>query len=105
MKAVFHMTGRLHTNEINPEDLASTLSLVGFRECRWANFKGEKISRQRIDHFAKSATELVKEIRDPRLKNAFLEEIKSIRELFDRQGGVFPPRYILHAHKQDMNLL
>lgn len=99
VKAISHLTGRPHANEIEPEDLEFTMHLVGFRECRWASFKGDKISQRRIDHFVKNATELVTEIKDSRLRNAFLEEIKNVQEMFNKQGGVFPPRYILHAKK------
>jgi ubiquinone/menaquinone biosynthesis C-methylase UbiE len=99
VKAVSHLTGRPHANEIEPEDLEFAMHLVGFRESRWASFMGDKISRRRIDHFVKSTTELVNRIKDSRLKNAFLEEISKVREMFDKQGGVFPPRYILHAQK------
>ena len=99
IKAISHLTGRPHANEIKPEDLDFHIHLVGFRECRWASFKGDKISQQRIDHFVKSATELVAKIKDSRLKTAFLEEIKNVRETFNKQGGIFPPRYILHAQR------
>jgi ubiquinone/menaquinone biosynthesis C-methylase UbiE len=99
VKAISHLTRRPHANEIEPDDLEFIMHLVGFQECRWAVFKGNKISRQRINHFVKNATEIVAKIKDPRLKNAFLEEIKNTREMFNNQGGVFPPRYILHAQK------
>jgi hypothetical protein len=99
IKAVSHLTGRSHSNEIEPEDLEFSMHLVGFQECRWASFKGDKISQQRIDHFVRSATELVNRIKDSRLKNAFLEEITKIQEMFEKQGGIFPSRYILHAQK------
>lgn len=99
VKAISHLTGRPHANEVEPEDLEFTMHVVGFRECRWAIFKGDKMSQRRIDHFVKSSTELVTKIKDSRLKNAYLEEIKNVREMFNKQGGVFPPRYILHARK------
>jgi hypothetical protein len=47
----------------------------------------------------KSATELAAEIIDSRLRSAFLEEIKNVREMFNEQGRVFPPRSISHARK------
>jgi ubiquinone/menaquinone biosynthesis C-methylase UbiE len=99
VKAISHLTGRPHANEIEPEDLELTMLLSGFRECRWAIFKGDKISQQRIHHFAKSATKLAAGIMDSSLRSAFLEEIKNVKKMFDEQGGVFPPRYILHAKK------
>jgi SAM-dependent methyltransferase len=100
VKAVSHLVGRPHANEIEPDDLEFTVHLAGFQECRWATFKGERISQQRINHFAKSTTELATRITDPTLKNAFMQEINIIKETFNEQGGVLPPRYILHAKKQ-----
>jgi ubiquinone/menaquinone biosynthesis C-methylase UbiE len=99
IKAVSHLTGRPHANEVEPEDLEFTMQLVGFRECRWASFSGDKISQERINHFSKSATELVTEIKDSTLKNAFLEEIKDVREMYNKHGGALPPRFVLHAEK------
>jgi SAM-dependent methyltransferase len=99
VKAISHLTGRPHANEIEPEDLEFTMHLVGFRECRWASFKGDKIPQRRIDHFVKSTTQQVNRIKDSRLKNAFLEEITKIEGIFNKQGGIFPSQYILHAQK------
>jgi hypothetical protein len=99
VKAISHLTGKPHANEIEPEDLEPTMLLSGFREIRWAIFKGNKISQPRIQHFAKSTTELAARILDSRLRSAFLEEIKNVKKMFNEQGGVFPPRYILHAKK------
>lgn len=99
IKAISHLTGRLHANEVEPEDLESTMKLVGFPECSRAVFKGEKISQHRINHFVKRATELTERIADTKLKTAFLERVNNIKTMFNAQGGVFPPRYILHAKK------
>jgi hypothetical protein len=99
VKAVSHLTGRPHANEIKPEDLEFIMHLAGFQKCRWAIFKGDKISQPRIDHFVTKATEQTRKIRNARLKKALRQEIMSVREMFDKQGGIFPPRYILHAQK------
>lgn len=99
VKSISHLTGRQHANEIHPADLEFTMKLTGFKDCRWAVFKGQKMSKQRINHFAKRTTELTQKIHDMQLRAAFLERINQVRTLFDKQGGVFPPRYILHAKK------
>jgi len=100
VKSISHLTGRQHANEIQPEDLEFTMKLTGFKNCQWAVFKGEKISKQRINHFATRTTELTENIPDIKLKTAFQERINQIKTMFDKQGGVLPPRYILHAKKK-----
>jgi len=99
VKSISHLTGRPHANEIQPEDLEFTMKLIGFKDCQWAVFKGEKISKQRIDHFVKRTTELTRKIAGPKLKTAFLERINQVKAMFDKQGGIFPLRYILHGRK------
>jgi len=98
-KAISHIIGRPHSQEVEPEDLEFIVTLVGFQRCRWAVFRGEKISPQRIDHFVASATEMVAQIENPKLRKAFAEEIKAVRKAFNEMGSVFPPRYIIHAVK------
>ena len=98
-KAISHIIGRPHSHEVEPEDLEFIMTLVGFQKCRWAVFKGDEISRQRINHFVTSATEMTAQIENPELRKAFIEEIKAIRETFNEIGGIFPPRYIIHAVK------
>jgi len=98
-KALSHLVRRAHANEVEPEDIEYTMNLAGFRECKWAVFKGEKISQRRIKHFVESATEMANRIDDSKLKSAFLEATENVAEMFNKLGGVFPPRYILHAKK------
>jgi len=100
VKSISHLTGRTHANEIQPQDLEFTMKLIGFKNCRWAVFKGEKISKQRINHFVTRTTELTEKIPDSKLKTAFQERINQVKATFDNQGGIFPPRYILHAKKK-----
>jgi len=100
VKSISHLTGRPHANEIEPQDLEFTMKLIGFKNCRWAIFKGEKTSKQRINHFVTRTTELTEKIPDSKLKTAFQQRIKQIKTLFNKQGGIFPPRYILHAKKK-----
>jgi len=99
VKALSHLTGRPHANEVEPEDLESTMRLPGFRECRWAVFKGEKLTERRINHFVERSTEMTTHIESQKLKKAFEEEIHNIRKILNKQGGILPPRYILHAKK------
>lgn len=101
-KAISHLIGRPHANEVEPEDLEFTMKLAGFQECRWAVFKGEKISQQRIDHFVKRVTEMTAGIKNSELKVAFLEEIENVRKMFTSSGGIFPSRYIMKAKKQSL---
>ena len=98
-KAISHLIGRQHSNEVEPGDLEFTMKLVGFQECKWAIFKGEQISQKRIKHFVQAATEMAARIDDSNLKNAFLEGIENVRKIFNKEGGIFPSRYILHATK------
>jgi len=100
VKSISHLIGKQHANEIQPEDLEFTMNLIGFKDCRWAVFKGEKIPKQRINYFVKHTTELTEKIPDIKLKTAFFERINQVEAMFARQGGIFPPRYILHAKKQ-----
>jgi ubiquinone/menaquinone biosynthesis C-methylase UbiE len=98
-KAISHIVGGPHANEIEPEDVEFTMKLTGFKDCRWAVFAGEEISERRINRFVERATEMTNGIEDLKLKNAFSEAIVNAREMFKKRGGVFPPRYILHANK------
>lgn len=98
-KAISHLTGRPHANEVEPDDLEFVLSLVGFQECMWAVFEGEKIPQRRINYFVDKASSLTSEIDDRNLKNAFLNAIKAVKEVFEEKDGTFPPRYIIRATK------
>lgn len=98
-KAISHMIGRPHANEAEPKDVEFTMKLVGFRGCRWAVFKGQRISQRRIDHFVKRSTEMVAQIDNSKLRKAFVEAIKTVRKTFNEKGGFFPQRYIIHAKK------
>lgn len=99
IKALSHLTGKPHANEISPEDLESIMQIIGFRECKYAIFTGEKIPKRRIEHFVKRAKELTNKLENLKLRDAFMDEIKNVREIFNMQGGNFPQRYILHAKK------
>jgi len=98
-KAISHLIGRRHANEILPEDLAFVMRFVGFCECEWAVFKGEKIPKRRIKYFAARSTEMCNKIANPHLKQAFVGAISEVEKLYREKGGVFPPRYILRATK------
>lgn len=98
-KAISHLIGRPHFHEVEPEDLEFTLRLVGFRECKWAVFKGERISRRRINHFVDSATIMATQIDNSKLGRAFVEAIKNVEKTFNEKDGVFPSRYIIRAKK------
>lgn len=98
-KAISHLIGRVHANEVEPEDLEFTMKLVGFQECKWAVFKGERIPLRRIAHFVNKATDMTTHIDNLKLRKAFAEGIKTVRKTFDAKGGFFPPRYILRAKK------
>ena len=99
VKAISHLIGRPHASEIFPEDLEFVVRLAGFRRCRWAVFKGEKISDRRINYFIKTSTEMCAKIIDPQLKHAFSMSIQKVKNLFKEKGGVFPRSYIFHAWK------
>lgn len=99
IKAISHLIGRQHSNEVEPGDLEFMMKLVGFQECKWAIFKGEQISQKRIKYFVQTATEMAARIDDSNLKNALLEGIENVRKIFNKEGGIFPSRYILHATK------
>ena len=98
-KAISHLVGRRHANEILPEDLEFVMRLVGFCECEWAVFKGEKIQKRRINYFVARSTEMCNKIANPHLKQAFVMAIKEVEELYQEKGGVFPPKYVLRATK------
>ena len=98
-KAISHLIGRPHANEIFPEDLEFVLRLVGFSECEWAVFKGENIPERRISYFVTKSTEMCNKILNPHLKQALMMAIHGVKELFKKKGGVFPPRFIIRATK------
>jgi len=98
-KAISHLTGRPHANEIEPEDLEFTVKLTGFKNCRWTIFKGDPIPQKRINHFAETVTQMTTQINDQKLATAFTNAIDNIKKTYNKQGGNFPPRYILHARK------
>ncbi len=98
-KAISHLIGRPHANEIEPGDLEFMMELVGFRRCEWAIFKGEKIPERRINHFITKSKEIIPKIGHTGLRNAFLEAIMDVKRDFKEKGGVFPPKYIIHAMK------
>jgi len=98
-KAVSHLIGRPHANEVEPDDLESVMTIVGFQECKWAIFKGEKISQQRVNCFVEKASQMVAQIDDSKLKDACFEQIERVRRIFNREGSIFPSSYILHARK------
>jgi len=99
VKAISDISGERHYNEVEPNDLEFIANLVGFRECRYAIFKGEAITEHRMNHFLTKTSEMTARIDDLRLRNAFLENAKTVVEIFRREGGVFAPRYIFHARK------
>lgn len=99
IKAVSDLTGERHYNEVEPDDLEFVANLVGFKESRYAIFKGETITKRRINHFIKKATEMTARINDSELRECILERIKTVKEIFRKEGGIFAPRYIFHARK------
>lgn len=99
IKAVSDLIGERHYNEVEPDDLEFIANLVGFKECRYAIFKGEAITEHRISHFIKKATEMTAKIDDSKLRKCISEKIKTIKEIFRKEDGVFAPRYIFHARK------
>ncbi|MGB9779155.1 MAG: class I SAM-dependent methyltransferase [Methanothermobacter tenebrarum] len=99
IKALSHLIGRLHANEISPEDVESIMHFVGFQECRYAIFEGERIPQRRIEYFAEKAKELASKLENPKLKDAFMDEIERVKEMFSKQGGKFPQQYIIKAKK------
>jgi len=42
---------------------------------------------------------MVAQIENSKLRKAFAEEIQDARKAFDEIGGVFCPRYVIHAVK------
>lgn len=98
-KAISHIIGKPHSHEVEPKDLEFMMELVGFGECEWAIFEGEEISERRIEHFANRAKEMASEIEDTKLKDALFNAIENIRKAFQKKGGVFPTKYIIHAIK------
>ena len=98
-KAISHLIGRPHAHEVEPQDLEFMLKLVGFRKCEWAIFKGERIPERRIKHFVSRAKEMALKIEDTKLKNAFFNTIENVQKAFQKKGGVFPPKYVIHAIK------
>jgi len=104
-KAISHLIGRPHGNEVEPEDLEFMMKIVGFRKCEWAIFKGERISKRRIEHFVTKSSEMIKKITYTGLRQAFLEAVEDVKKVFQEKGGVFPPRYVIHAVKCDFKPL
>lgn len=98
-KALSHLTGKPHSHEVDPEDLEFMMKLVGFRGCEWTTFEGKKIPERRIRHFVRRAKEMASDIRDIKLRDAFYNAIENIQEAFQKKGGVFPPKYVIHAVK------
>jgi ubiquinone/menaquinone biosynthesis C-methylase UbiE len=98
-KAISHLIGRPHSHEVEPEDLEFMLKLVGFQKYEWTIFKGEKISERRIKHFVDRAKEMVLEVENTKLKNALFDAIEDVQKIFQNKGGVFSPKYIIHAIK------
>lgn len=98
-KAISHLIGRPHANEVEPDDLEFVLSLAGFQECKWAVFEGEKIPQRRINYFVDKASKLTWQIDSKSLKKAFLDAIKAVEKAFEEKDGTFPPRYITRAKK------
>jgi len=98
-KAISHLVGRPHGNEVEPDDLEFMMRLVGFRRCEWAIFEGDRVSERRIEHFVEKSSEMASKLSHIGLRKAFLEAIKDVRRRFHEKGGVFPPKYVIHALK------
>ncbi len=98
-KAISHLIGRPHGNEVEPDDLEFMMKLVGFRKCEWAIFSGERIPKRRIEHFVTKSSEMISKITHPGLRQAFLEAIEDLKKVFQKKRGVFPPKYVIHAVK------
>ena len=98
-KAISHLIGRAHANEVSPEDLEFMMRVVGFKRCEWAVFKGETIPKRRIEHFIRRSKEMALKIGNEGLRKAFLRAIDEVGEMYKRKGGVFVPRYVIHAYK------
>ncbi len=84
-KAISHLVGRPHANEVEPEDLEFVLSLLGFQQCKWTLFEGQKIPQRRVNHFVDTTSKLASEIEYKNLKNAFQDAIKAVKETFQKK--------------------
>lgn len=85
--------------EIKSESI-DVMRLAGFKECRYAIFNGEKIPQRRMKHFEERAKELVSKLENLKIKDAFIDEVKRVKEMFNKQGGSFPSD-IFYTPKSD----
>ena len=98
-KAISHIIGREHAHEVDPNDLEFIMKLIGFKRIRWKIFKGELLTSERMESFIKISMDLISRIDDPKMREAFLHNLKQLWEAFKEKEGFLPPRYILHAQK------
>lgn len=99
IKALHHLQGKPHLEEIHPDDLEFALKQAGFKGIRWAVFSGEAQSEpwEDIEWGLKRVVEQIDKLDDSGLQEALQRQVERIREVFRNHGGLFLPYYVMHA--------
>lgn len=98
-KAVAELVEGEHYTEIYPEELEFAVKLVGFRDVEWKKFEGPPLSEEAMSEWKEEMPEMINKIDDADVKVAFKKAIERIWEKYVNQGGIFPPYYVMRAHK------
>jgi len=99
-KAMAELVDGEHYAEIHPEELEFTVKFAGFRDVEWKKFDGPQLSEEVMIEWKEEMPKIIDNIGDEDLKASFKKAVGKIWEMYASQGGIFPPYYVMRAHKR-----
>lgn len=103
-KSIAELVDGEHYTEIYPEELEFAAELVGFKEIELQRFEGTSLSKEVMNEWREIMPEMINKIDDEDLKAAFLKATERIWKTYKKQGGIFPPYYVVQMKKTIPNI-
>jgi len=98
-KSVAEIVTGEHYTEIYPEELKFAAKLVGFKDIELRKFEGDPLSEEVMNEWREEMKKMIRRIDDEDLKAAFQKTTEKIWRTYKKQGGVFPPYYVMRMRK------
>ncbi|MEW6524171.1 MAG: class I SAM-dependent methyltransferase [Bacillota bacterium] len=95
-KALAHLTGQAHYEELEPEALVHAAASTGFVNLAWRSFPGGPLSSRVMDEWALATREMARSLEGP-AKTWFYQAIDDVMTDFRQNGGDFPPQYVIRG--------
>lgn len=98
-KSVAELVDGEHYTEIYPEELEFAARVVGFKEIELKIFVGGPLSTNAMNEWREVMPEMISKIDNEDLKTAFEKATERIWRTYKKQGGIFPPYYVMRMRK------